>query len=355
MATGPFGNKIQDDLNAIVEFDENFNNAIVRHSLDLKDQAIFCNPNPINVTFYDMKKFDVVNPVIGKLATQVKASKLTDYQLTKKLLQQGEIDELQLRLDKLKYGVDKDDDNNGSGGTGSGGGGGGDGGTPGPFPPQTPQKEMEEIYGRFDALKWNTLDVSPYNTRAQNSAIIARKNNEKFVNRKIRARTREIANIPKGIVNKIKSTTNFNLPDTPPQMPEEDYWLSVELLSVPPLSRVAPFPPAPPLFNYEKDFPPLLRWAIELPSLEPCETSFEDFGTLSPLRNKLPNIAPLPSKPSVDNFSRPITQLTDEKNNTIEVTPKKSVFPPIGQKQLSEQLEQISQIWSDNSTTIRNF
>ena len=98
MATGPFGNKIQDDLNAIVEFDENFNNAIVRHLLDLKDQAIFCNPNPINVvTFYDMKKFDLVNPVIGKLATQVKASKLTDYQLTKKLLQQGEINELQLR------------------------------------------------------------------------------------------------------------------------------------------------------------------------------------------------------------------------------------------------------------------
>ena len=64
LATGPFGNKIQDDLNAIVEFDENFNNAIVRHLLDLKDQAIFCNPNPINVTFHDMKKFDLVNPVI---------------------------------------------------------------------------------------------------------------------------------------------------------------------------------------------------------------------------------------------------------------------------------------------------
>ena len=97
LATGPFGNKIQDDLNAIVEFDENFNNAIVRHLLDLKDQAIFCNPNPINVTFHDMKKFDLVNPVIGKLAIQVNASKLTDYQLTKKLLQQGEINELQLR------------------------------------------------------------------------------------------------------------------------------------------------------------------------------------------------------------------------------------------------------------------
>ena len=38
----------------------------------------------MNVTFRDVKKFDLVNPVIGKLATQVKASKLTDYELTKK-------------------------------------------------------------------------------------------------------------------------------------------------------------------------------------------------------------------------------------------------------------------------------
>ena len=77
MATSDYGNEIQEDLNAIVGYDEKFNNAIVRHSLDLKHQAIFCNPNPINVTFHDMKKFDLVNPVIGKLATQVKASKLT--------------------------------------------------------------------------------------------------------------------------------------------------------------------------------------------------------------------------------------------------------------------------------------
>ena len=122
LATGNDGNEIQDDLNAIVEYDEKFNNSIVRHSLDLKDEAIFCNPNPINVTFHDMKKFDLVNPVIGKLATQVKASKLTDYQLTKKILQQGEIYELQLRLDKLKYGVKKDDADNNN--TGRGGGGG---------------------------------------------------------------------------------------------------------------------------------------------------------------------------------------------------------------------------------------
>ena len=84
------------------------------------------------------------------------------------------------------------------------------------MPPQTPQQEMEEIYRRWDALKGNTLDVSPYNTRAQNSAIIVPKDHEKFVNWQIRERNREIANIPKGIVNKRKSTTNFNFLDTPP-------------------------------------------------------------------------------------------------------------------------------------------
>ena len=87
LATSDCGNEIQEDLNAIVGHDEKFNNAIVRHSLDLKDEAVFRN----------MEKFDLVNPVIGKLATQVKASKLNDYELTKKLLMQGEIDQLQNR------------------------------------------------------------------------------------------------------------------------------------------------------------------------------------------------------------------------------------------------------------------
>ena len=121
LATSDYGNEIQEDLNAVVGHDENFTNAIVRHSLDLKDEAVFRNPNPLNITFHDMKKFDLVNPVIGKLATQVKASKLTDYELTKKLLMQGEIDQLQNRLDRLKYG--KND---------SGGGDSGDGGDGGP-------------------------------------------------------------------------------------------------------------------------------------------------------------------------------------------------------------------------------
>ena len=56
LATSDYSNEMQQDLNAIVGFDKNFNNAILRHSLDRKDEAIFRNPNPINVAFHDLKK-----------------------------------------------------------------------------------------------------------------------------------------------------------------------------------------------------------------------------------------------------------------------------------------------------------
>ena len=191
----------------IVGYDEKFNNAIVRHSLDLKDEAIFRNSNPINVTFHDMKKFDLVNPVIGKLASQYRASKLTDYELTKKLLEQ---DKLQLRLDALKYGINKNNDDKNDGG--------GDDGTPGPPPPRTPQQVMDGITRRLDFLWGNSDDVSPDNTKEQNSKIIARKNQERFQNRQIREREWEI-------INKRKSSLNFNFPDTPPYTPPRDDFL----------------------------------------------------------------------------------------------------------------------------------
>ena len=101
----------------------------MRHALDLKNEAIF----------RDVKKFDLVNPVIGKLATQVKAIKLTDHELTKKILGQGETDKLQNRFDLFKEGlsdiINKDnDENTGSGGIGGGRGGGDDGTPPRPLP-----------------------------------------------------------------------------------------------------------------------------------------------------------------------------------------------------------------------------
>ena len=108
-----------------------------------------------------------------------------------------------------------------------------------------------------------------------------------------------------------------------------------------------PPPPTQPtsLFDYDRDFPPLSKHILakNLPPINQSrETSFlSPEGSSSPLRNKLPNIAPLPSRPSVDNFSRPITEITDEKTNTKSITPKNPVLPPIGQRQLSQQLQKI--------------
>ena len=217
---------------------------------------------------------------------------------------------------------------------------------------------MEEITKRLDCLRGNTQYVSPYNTREENSRTIARKNNEKFLNQQIKQRQRELSKLLKGIVNRRRSSINFRLPDRPPLTLQEqdEYWRDVEQNW---LSTPAPFissPPAPAqsasLFDYDRDFPPLLRHILSnnLPSLSKTpaspqtppsrETSFlSPEGSVLQLRNKLRTTAPLPSRPSVDNFSRPITEITDEKNNTISITSKKPVLPPIGQRQLSQQLQ----------------
>ena len=60
------------------------------------------------------------NPIIGKIATQFKASKLTEDQLTKKILMQGKISKIENRLEKLKQPIKMDSDDDG-GGDGRGG------------------------------------------------------------------------------------------------------------------------------------------------------------------------------------------------------------------------------------------
>ena len=59
---------------------------------------------------------------------------------------------------------------------------------PGPPPPITPQQGMEDTVRRLDILRGNTPDVSPANTPAQNSRIIAQQNEERFQNKQIRER-----------------------------------------------------------------------------------------------------------------------------------------------------------------------
>ena len=88
-----------------------------------------------------------------------------------------------------------------------------------PGSPTTLQQEMDDIIRSFNYLGGNMPDVSPNNTREQNSRIIARKNDEKFVNQQVKQRQREISNLPNGIVNNRKSSMNFNFPETPPRMP----------------------------------------------------------------------------------------------------------------------------------------
>ena len=118
---------MQEDLNAVVGYDEKFNNAIVRHTLNFKNAGISQNPNPLNLTFRNVKKFDLQNPIIGKLATQVKVSKLTEDQLTKKILMQDQIANIENRLEELTKPINindnSDDDTSALGGNGGRGGG----------------------------------------------------------------------------------------------------------------------------------------------------------------------------------------------------------------------------------------
>ena len=152
--------------------------------------------------------------------------------------------------------------------------------------------------------------------------------------------------MPKGIVNKRKSSMNFNFPETLPRTPqdqEDDYWRDVEQnwfgtpatpISGPPSSPVS-------LFDHDRDVPPFSRQPIVPQTPEARETSFlYPEGSVSTLRNRLPDIIPLHSRPSVDNFSRPIIEMTDEKNNTISITPRKTVLEPIGQRTITRNLSQ---------------
>ena len=55
LATSDYGRELQEDLNAVVGYDEKFTKAIVRHALDRTDASVMQNPNPLNLTFCDVK------------------------------------------------------------------------------------------------------------------------------------------------------------------------------------------------------------------------------------------------------------------------------------------------------------
>ena len=67
------------------------------------------------------------------------------------------------------------------------------------------------------------------------------------------------------------------------------------------------FPDTPHATPYSSDYTPHPRCSLR-------ETKFLfPNGSLSPLRNRLPNIAPLPLRTSIDNFARSLTQIIDDK------------------------------------------
>ena len=109
-------------------------------------------------------------------------------------------------------------------------------------------------------------DLYGGNTPAEISSCIAQANEERFQNRRLREREREISNIPRGIVKTRKSSMDINFPDIPPATPDSSDYI--------------PHPP-----------------------YSPRETSFLfSDGFLSRLQNRLSNIAPLPSRTSINNF-----------------------------------------------------
>ena len=231
----------------------------------------------------------MTNPIIGKLAAQIKGNKLSNKDLTKKIIMQGEVEKIENRLAEIKKWRTRrtrfdDDDNSGPG---AGGGRGSDGG--GGRPPRP--GEVEELTSELNAICSGRLTSSfiPSTERdpdenADMQDILNNRLNrlrygpsvpmstEKFLARRQQLRDNEISQIPKGLV----STRRGEL------FPDE-----------------FPSPPGPEFF--------------EPPPVVPADDSF-----IRP--DDLPDV---PQTPIVDKFSRPLTKMVDDQKNTIEITSKK--------------------------------
>ena len=117
LATSDYRKNIQENTIAVVT-DGRFNKVALRHLLDEKDKGVFKSHNPLSLTFKGAKKFDIQNPVVENLLSQVSASTLRDVHV-KKLLDGGEDAKIKARLDALRnFRGGNDDDEDGPGGSG---------------------------------------------------------------------------------------------------------------------------------------------------------------------------------------------------------------------------------------------
>ena len=92
-ATSDYGRNIQEKINAVVA-DGKLNQAVVRRALDKKNKEVFESPIPLSVSFKDAKKFDIQNPVIWNLLSQLNANKISDAKV-KQLISEAKHQELQ--------------------------------------------------------------------------------------------------------------------------------------------------------------------------------------------------------------------------------------------------------------------
>lgn len=66
LVTNDFGRNIQENINNAVT-DGKYNNAAICRALNLKNKGVLNKSNPLTVTCKNVKKFDVQNPIIGKV------------------------------------------------------------------------------------------------------------------------------------------------------------------------------------------------------------------------------------------------------------------------------------------------
>ena len=144
LASRDVSKSIQENLNAVVA-DGRLNDAIIRHALDTTNKNILVNPNPLQVTFKDVKKFDAQNPIVGKLLTQVESNKLTDKKIREQL---GQVKDRGIEARLLNFQRNNNNNSNNSNNN--------DGGRPGgrldlpppPLPsPRAPDQPFDLFFG----------------------------------------------------------------------------------------------------------------------------------------------------------------------------------------------------------------
>ena len=100
LATSDVGTSLQDAINHVVT-DGEFNDVGLRRVLDSHNSDIFKVSNPLSLVFKNAHTFNLKNPVLGNLVSQIYAGGLSDENI-KSLLLKGDIENIQTRLDNLK-------------------------------------------------------------------------------------------------------------------------------------------------------------------------------------------------------------------------------------------------------------